>query len=343
MEELSTYEKIQQAALEEFLEKGFRGASLRYIVKQAGVTTGAFYGYFSSKEALFASIVEPHAIALIAEMFVSEVSADRIREIYETPAAEGAETFNPDGHDIVFDNVSFSYGNGAVLNGVSFTAKEGEVTALVGPSEAGKSTAARLAARLWDVTGGTIRVGDVDISTVDPEVLLSDYSMVFQDVVLFDDTIRENIRLGRRGASDEEVYKAAKAANCDEFVKMLPNGYDTTIGENGAKLSGGERQRISIARALLKDAPIVLLDEATASLDVENETKVQEALSRLLSGKTVLVIAHRMRTIESADKIVVLKDGRVAEEGAPADLMAKNGLFRHMVEFQKQSSEWKLK
>lgn len=283
------------------------------------------------------------SLALIAEMFVSEVSADRIREIYETPAAEGAETFNPDGHDIVFDNVSFSYGNGAVLNGVSFTAKEGEVTALVGPSGSGKSTAARLAARLWDVTGGTIRVGDVDISTVDPEVLLSDYSMVFQDVVLFDDTIRENIRLGRRGASDEEVYKAAKAANCDEFVKMLPNGYDTTIGENGAKLSGGERQRISIARALLKDAPIVLLDEATASLDVENETKVQEALSRLLSGKTVLVIAHRMRTIESADKIVVLKDGRVAEEGAPADLMAKNGLFRHMVELQKQSSEWKLK
>ena len=283
------------------------------------------------------------SLALIAEMFVSEVSADRIREIYETPAAEGAETFNPDGHDIVFDNVSFSYGNGAVLNGVSFTAKEGEVTALVGPSGSGKSTAARLAARLWDVTGGTIRVGGVDISTVDPEVLLSDYSMVFQDVVLFDDTIRENIRLGRRGASDEEVYKAAKAANCDEFVKMLPNGYDTTIGENGAKLSGGERQRISIARALLKDAPIVLLDEATASLDVENETKVQEALSRLLSGKTVLVIAHRMRTIESADKIVVLKDGRVAEEGAPADLMAKNGFFRHMVELQKQSSEWKLK
>lgn len=283
------------------------------------------------------------SLALIAEMFVSEVSADRIREIYETPTAEGAETFNPDGHDIVFDNVSFSYGNGAVLNGVSFTAKEGEVTALVGPSGSGKSTAARLAARLWDVTGGTIRVGGVDISTVDPEVLLSDYSMVFQDVVLFDDTIRENIRLGRRGASDEEVYKAAKAANCDEFVKMLPNGYDTTIGENGAKLSGGERQRISIARALLKDAPIVLLDEATASLDVENETKVQEALSRLLSGKTVLVIAHRMRTIESADKIVVLKDGRVVEEGAPADLMAKNGLFRHMVELQKQSSEWKLK
>lgn len=283
------------------------------------------------------------SLALIAEMFVSEVSADRIREIYETPAAEGAETFNPDGHDIVFDNVSFSYGNGTVLNGVSFTAKEGEVTALVGPSGSGKSTAARLAARLWDVTGGTIRVGGVDISTVDPEVLLSDYSMVFQDVVLFDDTIRENIRLGRRGASDEEVYKAAKAANCDEFVKMLPNGYDTTIGENGAKLSGGERQRISIARALLKDAPIVLLDEATASLDVENEAKVQEALSRLLSGKTVLVIAHRMRTIESADKIVVLKDGRVAEEGAPADLMAKNGLFRHMVELQKQSSEWKLK
>ena len=283
------------------------------------------------------------SLTLIAELFISQVSADRMMEINDTPTASGSSVFNPQGHDIVFDHVSFAYDSAEVLKDVSFTAKEGEVTALVGPSGSGKSTAARLAARLWDVTGGTIRVGGVDISTVDPEVLLSDYSMVFQDVVLFDDTIRENIRPGRRGASDEEVYKAAKAANCDEFVKMLPNGYDTTIGENGAKLSGGERQRISIARALLKDAPIVLLDEATASLDVENETKVQEALSRLLSGKTVLVIAHRMRTIESADKIVVLKDGRVAEEGAPADLMAKNGLFRHMVEFQKQSSEWKLK
>ena len=258
------------------------------------------------------------SLALIAEMFVSQVSADRMNEIYDTPTAEGAEKFEPKGHDIVFEHVGFSYDEKEVLHDVSFTAKEGEVTALVGPSGSGKSTCARLAARLWDISKGVIRVGGVDISTIDPEVLLRDYSMVFQDVVLFDDTVMENIRLGKRGATDEEVRAAAKAANCDEFVHRLPQGYNTPIGENGAKLSGGERQRISIARALLKDAPIVLLDEATASLDVENETRVQGALSRLLVGKTVLVIAHRMRTVEAADKIIVLADGRVAEEGTPA-------------------------
>ena len=282
------------------------------------------------------------SLALIAEMFVSQVSADRMTEIYETPVAEGAEVFAPKGHDIVFEHVDFTYDKKKVLRDVSFTAKEGEVTALVGPSGSGKSTCARLAARLWDVTGGAVKVGGVDISTVDPEVLLTDYSMVFQDVVLFDDTIMENIRLGKHGATDEEVLAAAKAANCDEFARRLPQGYDTPIGENGTKLSGGERQRISIARALLKDAPIVLLDEATASLDVENETKVQGALSRLLQGKTVLVIAHRMRTVEAADKIVVLSDGKVAEEGAPQELMEKGGLFRRMVELQRQSAKWQL-
>ena len=282
------------------------------------------------------------SLALIAEMFVSQVSADRMMEIYETPIAEGAETFAPQGHDIVFDHVGFAYDEKEVLHDVSFTAKEGEVTALVGPSGSGKSTCARLAARLWDATKGAIRVGGVDIASVDPEVLLRDYSMVFQDVVLFDDTVMENIRLGKHGATDEEVRAAAKAANCDEFVQRLPQGYDTPIGENGAKLSGGERQRISIARALLKNAPIVLLDEATASLDVENETRVQQALSRLLAGKTVLVIAHRMRTVQAADKIVVLADGRVAEQGAPAALMARGGLFRHMVELQQQSAGWRL-
>ena len=281
-------------------------------------------------------------LALIAEMFVSQVSADRMTEIYETPVAEGTEVFAPKGHDIVFEHVDFAYDKKDVLHDVSFTAKEGEVTALVGPSGSGKSTCARLAARLWDVTGGAVKVGGVDISTVDPEVLLTDYSMVFQDVVLFDDTIMENIRLGKHGATDEEVLAAAKAANCDEFARRLPQGYDTPIGENGAKLSGGERQRISIARALLKDAPIVLLDEATASLDVENETKVQGALSRLLQGKTVLVIAHRMRTVEAADKIVVLADGKVAEEGSPQELMEKGGLFRRMVELQRQSAKWQL-
>ena len=283
------------------------------------------------------------SLALIAELFVSQVSADRMMEIYDTPIAEGAEHFEPQGHDIVFEHVGFAYDEKEVLHDVSFTAKEGQVTALVGPSGSGKSTCARLATRLWDVTRGSIRVGGVDISTVDPEVLLRDYSMVFQDVVLFDDTVMENIRLGKRGATDEEVRAAAKAANCDEFVRRLPQGYDTPIGENGARLSGGERQRISIARALLKDAPIVLLDEATASLDVENETKVQQALSRLLAGKTVLVSAHRMRTVEAADKIVVLAGGRVAEEGAPAQLMEKGGLYHRMVELQRQSAGWKLK
>ena len=282
------------------------------------------------------------SLALIAELFVSQVSADRMNEIYNTPTAEGVERFQPKGHDIVFDHVGFAYDKKKVLDGVNFTVREGEVTALVGPSGSGKSTCARLAARLWDVTEGTIRVGGVDISTVDPEALLTDYSMVFQDVVLFDDTVMENIRLGKRGATDEEVRAAAEAANCGEFIRRLPQGYDTPIGENGAKLSGGERQRISIARALLKNAPIVLLDEATASLDVENETKVQGALSRLLAGKTVLVIAHRMRTVAGADHIVVLENGHVAEQGTPAELMERGGLYRRMVELQSESARWKL-
>ena len=282
------------------------------------------------------------SLALIAELFVSQVSADRMNEIYDTPTAEGAEVFQPKGHDIVFDHVGFAYDKKKVLDGVNFTAREGEVTALVGPSGSGKSTCARLAARLWDVTEGTIRVGGLDISTVDPEALLTDYSMVFQDVVLFDDTVMENIRLGKRGATDEGVRAAAEAANCGEFIRRLPQGYDTPIGENGAKLSGGERQRISIARALLKNAPIVLLDEATASLDVENETKVQGALSRLLAGKTVLVIAHRMRTVAGADHIVVLENGHVAEQGTPAELMERGGLYRRMVELQSESARWKL-
>ncbi|MBM6923408.1 ABC transporter ATP-binding protein [Hydrogenoanaerobacterium saccharovorans] len=282
------------------------------------------------------------SLALIAEMFVSQVSADRMNEIYDTPTAEGAEVFQPKGYDIEFDHVGFAYDRKKVLDGVSFTAREGEVTALVGPSGSGKSTCARLAARLWDVTEGSIKVGGVDISTVDPEALLTDYSMVFQDVVLFDDTVMENIRLGKRGATDDEVRAAAEAANCGEFICRLPQGYNTPIGENGAKLSGGERQRISIARALLKNAPIVLLDEATASLDVENETKVQGALSRLLTGKTVLVIAHRMRTVAGADHIVVLENGHVAEQGTPAELMERGGLYRRMVELQSESARWQL-
>lgn len=283
------------------------------------------------------------SLALIAEVFLSQVSANRLMEIYDTETAEGADSFQPLNHDIVFDHVGFAYDQKEVLHDVSFTAREGEVTALVGPSGSGKSTCARLAARLWDISEGSIRVGGVDISTVDPEVLLTDYSMVFQDVVLFDDTVMENIRLGKHGASDQEVLAAAAAANCDEFVSKMPQGYETPIGENGARLSGGERQRISIARALLKDAPIVLLDEATASLDVENETKVQGALSRLLTGKTVLVIAHRMRTVEAADHIVVLAEGKVVEEGSPAELYAREGsLFKRMSDLQKASANWSI-
>ena len=282
------------------------------------------------------------ALALIAEMFVSQVSADRLNEIYDTETATGAETFQPNGHDIAFQNVGFAYEEKDVLRDVSFTAKEGEVTALVGASGSGKSTCARLAARLWDASRGTVRVGGVDVSAIDPETLLTDYAMVFQDVVLFDDTVMENIRLGRRGATDEEVRAAATAANCDEFVSKLPQGYHTPVGENGARLSGGERQRVSIARALLKNAPVVLLDEATASLDVENETKVQEALSRLLAGKTVLVIAHRMRTVEAADKIVVLTDGVVSECGSPAELEARNGVFARMTRLQREAESWSI-
>ena len=283
------------------------------------------------------------SLTMIAEVFLSQVSANRLMEIYDTPTAEGAMAFEPAGHDIVFKDVGFAYDDEQVLRGVSFSAREGEVTALVGPSGSGKSTCARLAARLWDATEGTIEVGGVDIATIDPEVLLSDYSMVFQDVTLFDDTVMENIRLGKHGATDEEVRAAATAANCDEFVDKLPQGYDTPIGENGARLSGGERQRISIARALLKGAPIVLLDEATAARDVENETKVQGALSRLLAGKTVLVIAHRMRTIENADKVVVLSEGSVVEEGSPTELLEREGsVFARMHALQSASAQWSL-
>ena len=284
------------------------------------------------------------SLALIAEVFISDVSVQRLNEIFDTPVAGGAETFEPQGYDIEFRNLGFGYGadESKVLEDVTFTAREGEVTALVGPSGSGKSTCARLAARLWDHSGGTITLGGVEVNDVDPEVLMGAYSMVFQDVTLFDDTVMENIRLGRHGATDEEVLAAAAAANCDEFVRALPQGYATPIGENGARLSGGERQRISIARALLKDAPVVLLDEATASLDVENETRVQDALGHLLAHKTVVVIAHRMRTVMGADKVVVLDGGRVSEQGAPAELLAAGGTFARMAYLQSKSASWSL-
>ena len=280
----------------------------------------------------------------IGELLSMRLSIRRTQELAAEKPMEGSTDFAPRGHDVVFEDVSFSYGDGEqVLRDVSFTAREGEVTALVGPSGSGKSTVAKLAARFWDADAGSVRVGGVNVADVDPETLLADYAEVFQDVVLFDDTVMGNIRLGRVGATDEEVLAAARAAMCDEFVSRMPQGYDTMIGENGGRLSGGERQRISIARAILKDAPVVLLDEATASLDVENETQVQRALSRLLAGKTVLVIAHRMRTVANADKIVVLKEGRVAEQGAPAELRAREGgLYRRMVELQTEASGWSL-
>lgn len=280
----------------------------------------------------------------IAELMDMSLSLGRMRAIENEPIQTGSTSFEPQGYDVAFDDVGFAYADGEdVLDGVSFTAWEGQVTALVGASGSGKSTAVKLASRFWDVSSGAVFVGGVDVSTVDPETLLSSFSEVFQDVVLFDDTVRENIRLGKKNATDEEVLAAARAARCDEFVERLPNGYDTMIGENGSRLSGGERQRISIARALLKDAPIVLLDEATASLDVENETQVQAALSELLQGKTVLVIAHRMRTVDNADKIVVLEGGRVVEQGSPAELREKpEGRYRRMLELQRESAAWAL-
>ena len=280
----------------------------------------------------------------IAELMDLSLSLGRMRAIENEPIQTGHTSFEPQGYDVAFDDVGFAYADGEdVLDGVSFTAREGQVTALVGASGSGKSTAVKLASRFWDVSSGAVFVGGVDVSTVDPETLLSSFSEVFQDVVLFDDTVRENIRLGKKNATDEEVLAAAKAARCDEFVERLPNGYDTLIGENGGRLSGGERQRISIARALLKNAPIVLLDEATASLDVENETQVQAALSELLQGKTVLVIAHRMRTVDNADKIVVLEGGRVVEQGSPAELREKpEGRYRRMLELQRESAAWAL-
>lgn len=293
-----------------------------------------------------ARLYDPLGLVLqnIAATFNAKLQIERMRSILEQPVQKGTEEFIPQNYDITFDHVSFAYRDGdGVLDDVSFTARQGEVTALIGPSGGGKSTACKLAARFWDASGGKITLGGTDVSRVYPETLLKYYSMVFQDVVLFRDTVMENIRLGRRGATDDEVIAAAKAARCDEFIRKLPQGYRTMIGENGSTLSGGERQRISIARALLKDAPVILLDEATASLDVENESAVQEALSHLLRDRTVLIIAHRMRTVAGADHIVVLENGRVTQQGTPEELMKHDGLYRRMVELQRETSQWKLK
>lgn len=279
----------------------------------------------------------------LAAVNATKVQCDRMNEILDHSVQEGTQMLSNDGCDIVFDHVAFSYDDGEqVLKDVSFSAKQGEVTALIGPSGGGKTTVSRLAARFWDIDSGKITVGGMDVSKVEPETLMGLYSIVFQDVTLFNNSVMENIRIGRKDATDEEVIAAAKLAHVDEFAEKMADGYNTLIGENGSELSGGERQRISIARAFLKDSPIVLMDEATASLDVENETMIQESLSELIRDKTVLIIAHRMRTVSGADKIVVLKDGVVAESGSPEELMNKNGIYARMTALQTRSNEWKL-
>ncbi len=288
-------------------------------------------------------IYEPMAFSLqnLAAMNSLQINIDRMNEIENYKEQDGKKEFHPKGYDIDFKNVGFAYNSGeTVLRNVSFTAKQGEVTALIGPSGGGKSTAAKLAARFWDADKGEITVGGINVKSVDPEQLLTAFSIVFQDVTLFNNTVMENIRIGRKDATDAEVMAAARMANCEEFVEKLPDKWNTAIGENGSALSGGERQRISIARAFLKDAPIILLDEATASLDVENETAIQSALSRLIKNKTVLLIAHRMRTVAGADKVVVLSDGTVAEQGQPDKLLSQNGIYTRMVKLQTESQNW---
>lgn len=309
------------------------------LLAQGRISVVTFFAFLL----VVSRIYEPMGGTLInlAAIISADVNIERMNKITETPEQTGSTDFEPNSYDIEFEHVGFAYEDGqTVLSDVSFTAKQGEVTALIGPSGGGKTTATKLAARFWDIDRGRITVGGVDIASVDPEKLLSVYSIVFQNVTLFAGTVMENIRIGRQSATDAEVLQAARDACCDEFASRLPQGYQTQIGENGSALSGGERQRISIARALLKNAPIVLLDEATASLDAENETQIQLALSRLLRDKTVLIIAHRMRTVEGADKLVLLSGGAVAEQGSPQALREQNGLYAHMAALQKRSSDW---
>ena len=287
---------------------------------------------------------EPMQIALqnLSAIISMDTTTNRMDEILSHEEQTGSNTLSNDGYDITFNHVGFSYKEGKeVLSDVSFIAKQGQVTALIGPSGSGKTTVSRLAARFWDCKQGTITVGGMDISKVDPETLLSLYSIIFQDVILFNNTILENIRIGKKDASDQEVLEAACLANCMDFIEKLPEGIHTMIGENGSELSGGERQRISIARAFLKDAPIILMDEATASLDVDNESIIQESISKLIKNKTVLIIAHRMRSVDCADKIVVLKDGKIVEQGSAKTLKEQNGIYAHMLELQHRSNEWK--
>lgn len=308
-----------------------------YLFSQHDITLFTYMVFLVVASRIYNPVIE--VMNHFAALLFLNVRIDRMKEMDRMPYQEGTTDFKPSSYDIEFHNVAFSYeGSEGIIKDVTFTAKQGEVTALVGPSGGGKSTLAKLAARFWDVDGGKVTLGGVDISKVDPETLLKSYAIVFQDVTLFNASVMENIRLGRKTASDEEVIEAAKMARCHDFIEKLPDAYETVIGENGEKLSGGERQRISIARAILKDAPIILLDEATASLDAENESKVQAALSVLIKDKTVLIIAHRMRTVLGADQIVVIKDGQVVEKDTPSKLKEENGVFASMLNIQYQSS-----
>ncbi|MGH4038215.1 MAG: ABC transporter ATP-binding protein [Sphaerochaeta sp.] len=320
-----------------FLKLGLPSVVLygTYLLSQGSVTIFTYLVFVVVTTRIYNPIMA--ALDHFAALIFLNVRIKRMKEISDMPMQVGKDKFEPNGFDIKFNDVDFSYQEGVqTLKNVNFIAKQGEVTALVGPSGGGKSTVAKLAARFWDIDGGKITLGGEDISKINPEVLLNNFSIVFQDVTLFNSSILDNIRLGKKDATRKEIEEAAKLAQCDDFIKKLPQGYDTLIGENGEKLSGGERQRISIARAMLKDAPIILLDEATASLDAENESKIQSALSELIKEKTVLIIAHRMRTVSGADKIVVLKDGQILETGNPSELKKQGGLFASMLKKQKE-------
>ena len=312
-----------------------------YLIMNSQISIFTFLIFLIASATIYAPV--ENGLMFLSEIYMMDMKVDRTKEIEELVIGGGLTEYSLDGYDIEFNNVNFNYDDlKDVLSDINFTAKQGEVTALVGPSGGGKSTVSKLAARFWDPVSGEVSLGGQDLSKLDSEKLLENFSIVFQDVILFNNTIMENIRIGKKDASDEEVINAAKLAECDEFVQKLPEGYDTVIGENGELLSGGQRQRISIARALLKDANVILLDEATSFLDVENESKIQKALSELIKNKTVIIIAHRMRTISNADKIVVLDDGKIAEQGSPEELLSKDGLFKRMVDLQNLSGEWKI-
>lgn len=312
-----------------------------YLIMNSQISIFTFLIFLIASATIYAPV--ENGLMFLSEIYMMDMKVDRTKEIEELVIGGGLTEYSLEGYDIEFNNVNFNYDDlKDVLSDINFTAKQGEVTALVGPSGGGKSTVSKLAARFWDPVSGEVSLGGQDLSKLDSEKLLENFSIVFQDVILFNNTIMENIRIGKKDASDEEVINAAKLAECDEFVQKLPEGYDTVIGENGKLLSGGQRQRISIARALLKDANVILLDEATSFLDVENESKIQKALSELIKNKTVIIIAHRMRTISNADKIVVLDDGKIAEQGSPEELLSKDGLFKRMVDLQNLSGEWKI-